>query len=102
MMTPKALFLANTEQAKQWNQIVEAPLFERAAQTALLEYLTRTHAGAVYEAQAAMHRLEGAKALLGLLTNLGIAEVPAPKAKMTSLEHEDFGVPVHLKPASLE
>lgn len=104
MTSPKTLFLADKERAKLWNELAESKIFQEAVLTALLETLHRARGGAVYEAQAAMHRLEGARQFAAMLTGLGIAELPPVKPKSPVLEHDDYGVPVHLRPqqANLE
>lgn len=104
MTSPKADFLSDKERVKAWNDLAESRFFKEAIHMALLETLHRARGGAVYEAQAAMHKLEGARQFAAMLTALGIAELPAAKPKAPALEHDDYGVPIHLRPlqANLE
>lgn len=100
LTTPKSRFLLDTARTKAWNELTSSEPFLAALDTALLETLHRLRTGPVYDAQAAAHRLEGAREFAALLQTLGEAAEPPKRASETPLDYQAGKVPAHLKPQS--
>ena len=100
MTTPKQRFLQSDTRVKAWNQIVEAPPFQEALDAAMLEFIGEARMGAVYEAQAAAHRLEGAARFMVILSNLAVRNEPKRRSDLESLEYERATQQAGLKPQS--
>lgn len=102
-MAPKERFLSDKDKARRWSDLTTSAEFQEASAWALLELVHRTNTGAqVYDAQAAMHRIDGARRVLVILEKLGEKELPSKRVELPSLEHADTSVPSHLKPHSLQ
>lgn len=102
MASPKDRFHQHPDSIKAWNLIAEGGLFQAALDVAMLEMAAGVAraAGAVYDAQAAAHRLQGAVMFAEILAKLGIKDVPRGTSKAPDLEYESFGVALGMVPGT--
>ena len=59
-----------------WAELTDSPRFQRALQVALTEYVMRQNTSTIADAANMALRIEGAKAVLHILLNLGDPEKP--------------------------
>lgn len=99
MNTPKQRFLSVPARANAWNELVATSDFQTAVDHATLEFVHQLAAGAVYDAQAASHRLDGAKKMLFILLKLGEQTLTTREKQEPDLDYGPGKVPAHLQPA---
>lgn len=103
MTSPKQRFLQNDRLVKAWNQVVESPEFQLAMDAAMLELMAADRTpGPVYDAQAAAHRLHGARLLAVTLARMGVREETRRTKDLESLDYEKSGPQAGMKPQSPE
>lgn len=98
MNTPKQRYLATPARANAWNDLVASAAFIEATDHALLEFVHQLAAGPVYDAQAASHRLDGAKKMLFILLKLGEQTLTTREKQEPDLDYGPGKVPKHLQP----
>jgi hypothetical protein len=105
--SPKSRFLLDTKRADAWSDLASSEAFVQALDYALLQFVHESAPGQVYDAQAAAHRLEGAKRVLEIVQRLGVAHTPAERKEEATLDYTGKAsakaattVPAHLIPHS--
>lgn len=103
--TPKHQFQQSPARASAWRELVVSDEFVSALNYALLQFVHESTPGQVYDAQAASHRLEGAKRFSVVLQTLGDTSAPAERTTESVLDYKgapppkpDPSVPAHLVP----
>lgn len=88
MITPRAIFRADKELSKGWQDRVDSKQFEAAVTAALAEYTLRLpFPDTMASASAQAYGIQGARHVLEILMNLMMPEQPAKASIPQNLDH---------------